>query len=292
MSVMTSKPVVLVLGATGKVGSPVARLLGEREVEVRRSAPTGADFNFDWDDPSSWDPAVEGVDRVFLIGPLMRTDFAPEVSRFLDGAEAAGVSHVSYISLYGADSNPSNPGVREVELDLIARQNLSHSLIRPAWYMQNFSEGFLEPINGAIVVPTEDGAEAFIDAGDVAAVAAATLLDPEAHQSAIYSITGPEALTVAEAAAVIGEASGQTISHISGDQDEWVAAFLASGVPPQYGQVLRRLTDTVAGGNGSRPNDVVREVTGREPTTFADFAERNAAAWQGRTKHLLRERHD
>jgi hypothetical protein len=59
-----------------------------------------------------------------------------------------------------------------------------------------------------------------------------------------------------------------------------VSAILATGVPPEYGQVLRRLTGTVASGNGARPNNVVTEVTGREPTTFAEFAERNAAAWQ------------
>lgn len=277
---MASKPVVLVLGATGKVGSRVARLLEGRDVEVRGAAPGGADFHFDWDDSSTWEAAVKGVGRIFLIGPLMRTDFAPDVSRFLDLAEGAGVSHVSYISLYAAESNPSNPGVRDVELDLIARQNLSHSFIRPAWYMQNFSEGFLQPVNGAIVVPARDGTEAFIDTGDVAAVTAATLLDPEAHRDAVYSITGPEALTFGEAAAVISKASGQTISYISGDQDEWVARFLAAGVPPQYGQVLRRLTDTVAAGNGSRPNTVVEEVIGRKATTFTEFAQRNAAARQ------------
>jgi uncharacterized protein YbjT (DUF2867 family) len=129
-------------------------------------------------------------------------------------------------------------------------------------------------------VPTGDGAEAFIDVGDVAAVAAATLIDPEAHRGAVYSITGPEALTVGEAAAVIREASGQRINYISGDQDEWVAAFMAAGVPAQYGPVLRRLAGTVAAGNGSRPNTVVEEVTGRKATTFTEFAQRNASAWQ------------
>jgi uncharacterized protein YbjT (DUF2867 family) len=280
MSLMANTPVILILGATGKVGSRVARLMEGREVEVRRASPEGPDVHFDWDDASTWHAALKGVDRIHLIGPLMRTDFATDVSRFLDQAEASGASHVSYVSLYGAESNPSNPGVRDVELDLIARQRLSHSLIRPSWYMQNFSEFFLKPINGAIVVPTEDGSEAFIDVDDVAAVAAATLMDPTAHRGAAYPITGPGALTVAEAAAAISEVSGSHISHISPAQEEWVSTILATGIPPEYGQVLRRLTDTVASGKGARPNNVVKEVTGREPTAFADFAERNAAAWQ------------
>ena len=276
---MASRPIILILGGTGRTGSRVARLLEGRDVEVRRASREGPDVHFDWDDASTWDAALKGVDRMYLVGPLMRTDFASDVSRFLDVAEAAGVSHVSYISLYGAESNSSNPGVRDVELDLIGRLKLTHSLIRPAWFMQNFSESFLRPINGSIVVPTGDGTEAFIDADDVAAVAAATLMDPGPHRGGAYSITGPEALTVAEAAAAISEASGHYISHISTDQKEWVAAILATGVPREYGQVLRRLTETVASGNGARPNKVVEEITGRKPTTFAEFAQRNAAAW-------------
>jgi uncharacterized protein YbjT (DUF2867 family) len=286
MRLMANTPVILVLGATGKVGSRVARLLEGHHVEIKRASPTGSDVRFDWDDGSTWDAALKGVDRIYLIGPLMRTHFAPDVGRFLDQAEASGASHVSYISLYGAESNPSNPGVREVELDLMARPNLGHSLIRPAWYMQNFSEFFLMPINGAIVVPTGDGREAFIDVDDVAAVAAATLMDPVAHRGAAYSITGPDALTVAEAAAVISKVSGSHISHVSTAQEEWVSAILATGVPPEYGQVLRRLSNAVASGNGSLPNKVVKEVTGREPTTFAEFAEHNAAAWQAKSQEL------
>jgi uncharacterized protein YbjT (DUF2867 family) len=210
----------------------------------------------------------------------MRTDFAPDVSRFLDQAEASGASHVSYVSLYAAETNPSNPGVRDVELDLIGRRKLTHSFIRPTWYMQNFSESFLRPVDGAIVVPTGEGSEAFIDVDDVAAVAAATLMDPVEHGNVAYPVTGPEALTVAEVAALISEASGSHIIHIKPDQEEWVSGFIAAGVPSQYGPVLRRLTDTVAAGNGARPNSVVRDVTGREPTTLAEFAQRNAATWQ------------
>jgi uncharacterized protein YbjT (DUF2867 family) len=63
--------------------------------------------------------------------------------------------------------------------------------------MQNFSETFLQPIGGAIVVPAGDGAEAFVDAEDIAAVASATLADPQAHAGAQYALTGPQALTIA-----------------------------------------------------------------------------------------------
>jgi uncharacterized protein YbjT (DUF2867 family) len=174
---------------------------------------------------------------------------------------------------------PPGLAMRSVELDLLGRPGLTHSILRPAWFMQNFSETFLTPIDGAIIVPTGDGAEAFIDAQDIAAVAAATLADPQAHAGAEYALTGPEALTVADAATIISDVSGQTIAHVDLDRDAWVAGAVASGVPAEYGAVLRMLTETIASGHGSRPNDNVEKATGAAPTSFADFARRTAAAW-------------
>jgi len=129
-------------------------------------------------------------------------------------------------------------------------------------------------------VPTGNGSEAFIDADDIAAVAAATLADPAAHAGAAYSLTGPEALTVAEAAALISEATGQAVTHLDVDREEWIAGLVAHGIPAVYGAVLRPLTETVASGNGSRPNGVAEQITGRPGRTFRDFARKNAAAWR------------
>lgn len=246
---------------------------------VRTAARSGADIAFDWSDRGSYAPALKGIDRVYLIPPLLRLDYADDVSAFLDEAEAAGVAHVTFLSAYGMEHAPAEVPIRGVELDLLQRQRLSHSFVRPAWFMQNFSETFLVPLNGTIAVPRGNGFEAFIDAGDIAAVAAATLADPAAHAGAAYSPTGPEALTVAEAAALISEAAGQAITHLDVDREEWIAGLVAHGIPAVYSAVLRPLTETVASGNGSRPNGVVEQVTGRPPRTFRDFARKNAAAW-------------
>ena len=120
---------------------------------------------------------------------------------------------MTFLSAYGMDHAPAEVAIRGVELDLLRRQRLGHTILRPAWFMQNFSETFLKPVNGVIMVPTGNGSEAFIDAEDIAAVAATTLADPAAHAGAAYSLTGPQALTVSEAAALISEATGQTITH-------------------------------------------------------------------------------
>src|SRR5260370_17688326 len=104
------------------------------------------------------------------------------------------------------------------------------------------------------MVPTGNGSEGFIDAEDIAAVAATTLADPAAHAGAAYSLTGPQALTVSEAAALISEATGQTITHLDLDRETWIAGAIATGVPAEYPPVLRPLTEPLPPRHRSPPH--------------------------------------
>ena len=270
----------LVLAGTGKTGSRVAAKLAKLGLSVRTAARNGADVHFDWDDPTTHSPALEEVDRVYLVAPVLRTDFADRVSSFLDLAEVAGVRHVTYVSAFGIDQVPPQwVAHRAVELDLIARGAVTHSILRPAWFMQDFSETFLKPVDGVIAVPTGDGVEAFVDAEDIAAVAAATLASPGAHAGAQYAPTGPQALAVSDAADIIADVIGRPVKHNDLDRDAWIDGSVAAGVPAEYGEILRMLTETIASGDGSRPNNDVQNVTGVPPISFADFARRTAQAW-------------
>ncbi|HEY2640575.1 MAG TPA: NmrA family NAD(P)-binding protein [Streptosporangiaceae bacterium] len=277
---MTNSPSnILVLGGTGKSGSRLAAKLAPRGLNIRTAARHGADVHFDWDDPTTHSPALRGIDRLYLIAPVMRTGFADQVATFLDLAETAGVRHVTYLSAYGIDRAPPQVAPRAVELDLIGRGSITHSILRPAWFMQNFSETFLKPVDGLITVPTANGSEAFIDASDIAAVAAETLASPDAHAGAAFVLTGPEAITVTEAAEIIADVTGKPMKHNDIDRDMWIQGAVAAGVPADYGEMLRTLTTTVASGQGSRPNDHVEKVTGAPPIRFAEFARRTAQAW-------------
>ena len=110
---MTDAPSnALVLAGTGKTGSRVAAKLTKLGLSVRTAARNGADVRFDWDDPTTHSPALEDVDRIYLVAPVMRMDFADQVSSFLDLAEAAGVRHVTYLSAFGIDQAPSQVAIR------------------------------------------------------------------------------------------------------------------------------------------------------------------------------------
>ena len=271
---------VLVLGATGKTGSRVAERLSAHGVSVRTAARSGADTSFDWDNQATWEQTLRGATGLYLVSPILRIDFAGLVGRFLDQAERAGVRHVTYLSAYGMEHAPAEVALRAVELDLAARGSLTSTVIRPAWFMEDFSETFLQPVNDEIVVPAGDGAEAFVSVEDIAAVAAATLTEPQTHAGRAYAPTGPQALTMTEAAQLISTAAGRTITYRDTDREEWIAVMVSSGVPAEYAQVLRLLTETLASGNGARPNGDILAVTGTAPVTFAEFAARTAPAWK------------
>jgi uncharacterized protein YbjT (DUF2867 family) len=276
----TSAHQVLVLGATGKTGSRVAGRLSAHGSSVRTAARSGADVHFDWDNQATWAEALRGATGLYLVSPILRIDFAGLVGRFLDQAERAGVRHVTYLSAYGMEHAPAEVALRAVELDLAARGSLASTVIRPAWFMEDFSETFLQPVNDEIVVPAGNGAEAFVSVEDIAAVAAVTLTEPAKHAGRAYAPTGPQALTVAEAAEMISAAAGRAITYRDTDREQWIAAIVSTGVPAEYAQVLRPLTATLASGNGARPNSDVLDVAGTAPVTFAGFAAKTAPAWK------------
>jgi uncharacterized protein YbjT (DUF2867 family) len=276
-----SKRATLVLGGTGRTGSLVARKLTELGLNARTASRHGADVLFDWDDPITYARALDGVDRVYLVTPVMRNKYAGPVSDFLDLAVRAGVRHVTYLSAWGSEQAPPDVDIRAVELDLARRGAFTHSILRPAWLMQNFSDHHLPIIDGAITVPTGGGTEAFVDAADIAAVAVETLLDPNTHAGAQYAPTGPQSLTFNEVADIIAGVIGRAVTHNDIAPEAWIGGAVAAGfVPADYAVVLRWLTGTIISGNGSRPNRDIEKVTGRPPASFQDFARRNATAWK------------
>src|SRR5580692_1135131 len=234
-----SRQTTLVLGGTGRTGSLVARKLAERGLSARTASRHGADAPFDWDNPATHGPALAGVDRIYLVTPVLRVTYARLVSGFLDLAEACGVRHVTYLSANGSDQAPPGVDIRAVELDLMSRQAFTSSVIRPAWVMQNFTDQHLPVIQDMITVPTAGGAEAFVDAADIAAVAVETLAGPDAHAGAQYAPTGPQSLTFSQVADIIASVIGRPIRYNDIDPGAWIGGAIAAGfVPADYAVML------------------------------------------------------
>lgn len=275
----TSFPTVLVLGGTGRTGSRIAASLTAHGVVARTGSRNGSEVAFDWDDPRTYRPALRGADRLYLVPPTMRVRFADQVAALLDLAVDSGVHDVTLLSAYGADRAPSVIDLTAVEKLVAERGDISHTILRPGWVMQNFTDEHLPLMDDALMVPSGGGAEAFVDADDIAAVAVRTLLEPAEHDGAMYSLTGPVPLTFEEVAAVIADVSGRPVKHVDIDQQVWIDGAVAAGVPADYAVMLRWLTGTIIAGDGAVPTGDIERVLGRPATDFATFARRNAVAW-------------
>lgn len=273
------KKTILVLGGSGRTGSLLAKQLSVGGSKVRSASRHGSQFHFDWNDVDTYEGALSGIDRVYLVAPTMRVRYVEPVAKFLDFAEAAGVSHVTLLSAFNGDQAPEEIDVAAVEVEVARRRGLTHTILRPAWVMQNFADQHLPIVEDLLVVPSAGGTEAFVDALDIAEVAAATLSEPEKHVGATYSLTGPQAITFDEAARTIASVSGRPIKYLDCDQETWINGAVAAGVPADYAEMLRWLTGSIISGSGSTPTGDVAAVIGRPATSFEEFALRNAGVW-------------
>ncbi|MEV6361456.1 NAD(P)H-binding protein [Nocardia asteroides] len=269
----------LVTGVTGKTGSRVAARLAAAGHPVRPGSRT-APIPFDWTDRATWAPALAGVDSVYLaFQPDLAVPGAPDTIRaFTAAAVAAGVRSVVLLSGRG------EPEALECE-EIVRDSGLTWTVVRCSFFAQNFSEGaFVDDVlAGAVALPNGDVPEPFVHADDIAEVAAAALTDAR-HAGQIYELTGPRALTFAEAVGEIAEATGREIAFIPVTRPEFVAALSEYQVPGEVISLLDYLFGTILDGRNSTPADGVQRALGRAPRDFTDYAKEVAAtgAWAPR----------
>jgi uncharacterized protein YbjT (DUF2867 family) len=267
---------VLVIGATGKTGRRLVPLLRSRDAAVRAASRTGRPgyMHFDWEKPETWEPAVQGIDAVYLIGPELVEDPSQGVAAFLDIAHKAGVKRVVALSSLGVTfpQEPSESGRLKAEA-AVMRSDLEWTILRPSGFHQNFTEGFFAPgvQAGLVRTATASGKVAFVDANDIASVAAIGLMD-KGHDGQVYALTGPHALSFAEAVDIIGQATGRAVGYSALSEEEFRSLMLGFGLPPSFADVVVRDQIAIRDGFATEFTDVVERVTGRPPVSFSEFA--------------------
>ncbi|GAA4239273.1 NAD(P)H-binding protein [Actinomadura meridiana] len=271
---------VLILGGTGKTGRRVAHRLQSRG-ETVRAASRGSDIRFDLDDPTTWKPALDGATAAYLVDPETRpnpaTDPRERIPRLVPEAVDAGVRRLVLLSAPGVEFMDDHP-LAEVE-QAVRDSGVAWTILRPSWFSQNFSEAFFLPgvLSGTLSLPTGDGRTPFIDAEDIADVAASALTD-DRHDGQIYDLTGPRAITFGEVADLIGKATGRTVRYEDVDPRAYVERQIAGGVPPTIAEWYTRLFATIRDGTGEAPTDDVERALGRAPRRFEDYVTETAAA--------------
>lgn len=253
----------LVLGASGKTGRRVIDRLSRHGVPVRAGSRSGSP-RFDWDDRSTWAPALEGTGAAYI---SYFPDLAAPGAAETVGAFAREAAPRRLVLLSGR----GEPEAQEAER-LVREASPDATIVRCAWFAQNFSEAFLADsvAAGAVYFPAHDVREPFVDVEDVADVAAAALTQP-GHEGRLYELTGPRLLTFAEAVAEIARATGREIAYVPVSVPDFTDAM--NGEPAEVVELVTYLVTEVLDGRNERLANGVSEALGREPRDFAEYAE-------------------
>ena len=261
-----------VLGATGRVGGEVARLLADRPVEARAlvrdpdaaasSVPLPA-VRCDLRDPRSARAALDGVSRLFLLTPGGPDQDLLEATA-AEAARAAGVEHVVKVSGGAASLGPNGVTATAVahwrSEQRLEASGLGCTSLRPSMFQQGVLD-LPRPANRLLLAPLGRAPIAMVDLRDVAACAVAVLLDPAPRPGA-WQLTGPRAVTLDDVAAALGARYVPIPPKVAarGLARRGASAF-------EVDHALRMAAYFASGADGATTDHVLR-LTGRAPRPF------------------------
>ena len=267
---------IALTGSTGALGGLVAPALvdlGPRLLvrDVARAPELGLPvFVASYGDATAARAALDGVDVLFMVSAAESATRREEHRTFIAAAADAGVRHVVYTSFSGAHPEATFTLGRDHHdaEQAIAASGMAFTILRDNFYLD------LLPLfadeSGAIRGPAGAGRVAGVARADVADVVVAVLRDPAAHAGATYTLTGPEALTLAEIAERAGVATGRRLSFVDETLDEAYASRRA-GYPDAEDWQLDAWVSTytaIADGSCAAISDDVQRVTGHPPRTL------------------------
>lgn len=267
---------ILVVGASGKVGSEVTKLLKGKGVTVRETTSQKAKANgqdkvfINLATGEGIKAAFSGVDGALLLSPPGYADHYAILSPLIQEAKRQALKKVVLMTALGANAVETTPFRRaEIELE---KSGLAYNIVRPNWFMQNFSTLWLDSVKaGQIELPAAQAKTSFIDVHDIAAVIA-TLLTSNKFDNRDFDITGSESLTHAEVATLLGEKLGKQVRYVDLEPKVLLERFLSAGLPADYSEFLIAIFGFLAQGYNERRTDNVKLITGKNPVTFKEYA--------------------
>ncbi|MFI1440777.1 NmrA family NAD(P)-binding protein [Streptomyces fructofermentans] len=269
----TRNRTVLVTSASGRTGRQVVRAARAAGFGVR-AASRGGEVRFDWYDPSTWDGALRGADAAYLAyAPDIGAPGADRnVAALADRARELGVGRLVMLSARGErQAEPTERALRD--------SGAGWTVVRSAWFMQNFSEGLLvEGVRrGEFVFPAGEVPEPFVDTRDIADVVVTALADP-AFAGRTVEVTGGRPLSFREALAEVSAAAGRDVRYVPVAVKEYGEILAGFGLPAEEVAFMEEVFEGLLDGRNAGATDGVRQVLGRAPRDFTDFAREQAAA--------------
>ena len=280
---------ILVTGASGKVGGQALRRLAEKGLKVRAFVRDPAKVEAlglgveavqgDLDKPETIPPAMAGVDKVFVVAGGW--DIPSEDGNVIAAAEEAGVGHVVLLSSLGVEAGVASGPFHAPGEQKLRSTSLDWTIIRPGFYMAN-ALMWRDTVVGQGVVyePTGTGRHALVHPADVGDVGAEVLAG-DGHAGRTYELTGPEAISSADCAAALSEVLGREIRHVDVPEEAFRGGLAQAGVPAPVADNLARYYVMVKAGEFAMVTPTVSELLGRPARTFREWAAENAGAFAG-----------
>ena len=263
---------ILVIGSTGKTGSRVAAKLADLGHTVRHGSRRSS-TPFDWENPEAWHAALAGVQAVYITYfPDMAYPGAEESIEALTKIAAdVGVNRLVLLSGRGEYH------AQRCE-DIVRHSGLEYTLVRAAWFAQNFSEGYLrEPaLAGVVALPAGEVREPIIDVDDIADVAVAALTE-HGHSGQLYEVTGPRLMSFDEIARSLSISIGSSVRYQTITLEAFHAEMTKIG-GELIADVLTGVCRETLDGRNEWLGDGVQRALGRQPRDFVDFCQAAAAA--------------
>jgi uncharacterized protein YbjT (DUF2867 family) len=278
---------ILITGATGNVGSEIARQLiakgvrpkiFARDVEKLQSQIGAEGYEValgDFNDATSFESALDGVDAIYMV-TNQSDPFRDALTRMVSQAEAKNLKSFVLLSAEGDADSDVFFVKRTGELEEIVKSSkLPWTILRPDWFMQNFA-GFVAM--GMVAFPAGPGKTSFTDVRDVAEVAIKALTE-EGHTHRTYRLTGPDAMTFEGAAKRLSASLGREIPFVGISPDDLRDGLIAQGAEPWYAQMNADMTFALREGFSFSPSNDIRFLLGREARSLETFVQDHAQQW-------------
>lgn len=292
---MTSTARILILGATGRVGGAVLQSLNNRPDLIIRATSRSENglanldglasevVHFDFDDPTSYGPALADVDRLFLLTGYS-VDMLHQSKYLIDKAADAGVKHVVHLGTHAPnDTAFKHHSWHQLVERYIEWRGLGFTHLRPGMFMVNILDYARSNKDrpGVLVHYTADAKVAWVDTDDIGLASAAVLSDPKPHSGKTCFLDS-EAISMSEVASILQQETGQDWRFEHRDAGELVPRLQAAGREMTYASSGVTFFKAVAAGEASqvdKVHDTLELLIGRPPTRWTDFAKRNRNAF-------------
>ncbi len=260
---------ILVIGGTGKTGRRVVEQLQKKGIEPRVGSRS-ATPSFDWDNKDTWVEALNGIERMYVT-------YYPDLA--VPGAKEA-IQSLTYLAKeLGVKKMVLLSGKGETEAEacekIVMDSGMNYTIVRASWFNQNWSESFfLEPIlSGEVALPMSDVLIPFVDANDIAEVAATVLLD-DTYNGEIIEVTGPELITFKDIVDIISKTSNRSLNFYDITLGQYVDGMKQMQIPNDVVWLIEYLFSHVLTNpkNQLVVNDIER-VLGRKAKTFLEYAQ-------------------